>query len=189
MWDVVRRVKAMSVPLKSEHEERCGADEGRALVQAARHTMRTRDGLRRRHLYLCDNLSLVLAVGKGRSSAPNLNGTCRALASLALFTGSELVVRWVPSEVNPADGPSRRRPMSIGSYDVVSKLALRAAVGRVVQVEERAVAAARALAHRAGQPRRRLGEQRVRARELVVASAAAQDALLRPREGGRGVPT
>ena len=83
--------------------------EGRALVMAIRHLLRTRSNRHRHSLFLVDNLALALAVAKGRSGSPWLLSTCREITALSLFSGSRFHVRWLPSEVNPADAPSRGR--------------------------------------------------------------------------------
>eukprot|EP00969_Alexandrium_andersonii_P373961 15485167-Alexandrium_andersonii.AAC.1 len=46
-------------------------------------------------------------LSKGRSAVRPLLHLCRQLAGLALFVGLRLLLRYVPSEWNPADGPSR----------------------------------------------------------------------------------
>ena len=61
----------------------------------------------RRLSVLVDSQAVGGAVAKGRSSSP-LNWACRRLAALSLCHGVTLRVRWVPSEANPADEPSRR---------------------------------------------------------------------------------
>eukprot|EP00972_Heterocapsa_arctica_P113654 16438348-Heterocapsa_arctica.AAC.1 len=54
---------------------------------------------------------LCLAANKGRSSSPLLKPTLHLLAAYSLATGSHIAVRWIPSEYNPSDGPSRgKRP-------------------------------------------------------------------------------
>jgi hypothetical protein len=83
--------------------------EGSAVVMSARHILRTRRNFDQHHLLLCDNLALVLALGKGRGKSYELNATCRELSALSLFTGALFHVRWIPSELNPSDAPSRGR--------------------------------------------------------------------------------
>ena len=58
-------------------------------------------------LMLCDNMPVVLAVAKGRSSAPAVNQTIRQLTSLSILCDVSVAVRWLASEQNSADGPSR----------------------------------------------------------------------------------
>ncbi|CAK0867614.1 unnamed protein product, partial [Prorocentrum cordatum] len=60
-----------------------------------------------RLLVLCDNLGLVLALGKGRAAAPRVNKTCREVAALSIFGDMSVTFRRIPSELNPADRPSR----------------------------------------------------------------------------------
>ncbi len=86
--------------------------EGRALVMSVRHALRSTQNLGHHLVFLCDNLALVLAVTKGRGSSPSLNATCRELSALSLLTGCSFHFRWVPSELNPSDGPSRGLPVA-----------------------------------------------------------------------------
>ena len=58
---------------------------------------------------LVDNMSLNLAVNKGRSGSSLLKPICHEVASLTLSTGTRFVCRWIPSELNIADGPSRNK--------------------------------------------------------------------------------
>ena len=90
-----------------QREENTLRTEGRACLMAARHALRSVDRLCCRHLLISDNLALVLAFGKGRATSSNIINTCRVLAAFSFFTGSHFSVRWVPSEANPADAPSR----------------------------------------------------------------------------------
>lgn len=83
--------------------------EGRALVLGLRHIARSSSSLSHRVTMLCDNLGLTLALGKGRCRAFGTLRTCREVCSLSIYGGFQVKVRWVPSEFNPADGPSRLR--------------------------------------------------------------------------------
>ena len=73
-----------------------------------RHVLRNTSMLGTHITALCDNLGLTLAVSKGRGRAFEANRTCWKILALSMFAGSTLHVRWVPSELNPADAPSRR---------------------------------------------------------------------------------
>jgi len=91
--------------------------EGVALISAIRHSLRSIQNLRKRHLFLVGNLPLALAIGKGRARSPYLLPICRQACALSLISGSQFLVRWIASEQNPADAPSRsrtfcRRPQS-----------------------------------------------------------------------------
>ena len=65
-------------------------------------------GPAKRVLVLSDSLAVILASTKGRSSRRGMCRALRRMAALALTCGFLLAVRWVPSEVNVADKPSRR---------------------------------------------------------------------------------
>ena len=52
-------------------------------------------------------MALALAANKGRSKNGFVNSILRRIASLLLVSGCALRVRWIPSERNSADGPSR----------------------------------------------------------------------------------
>ena len=58
-------------------------------------------------LFLGDNLPLVLAATIGRAKSPLLRSILKQVAALQLFTGTHVHVRWIPSELNVADAPSR----------------------------------------------------------------------------------
>ena len=83
--------------------------EGRALVLALRHRLRAVRARGRRILALVDNLALCLALGKGRAAAPAANRTCREVLALSVLGDVAVRARWIPSEFNPADRPSRLR--------------------------------------------------------------------------------
>ncbi|CAK0842885.1 unnamed protein product [Prorocentrum cordatum] len=53
-------------------------------------------------LVLVDNLPVVLASGKGRAAPQSMNRTCRQLCALSIMGDLDIVVRWMPSELNPA---------------------------------------------------------------------------------------
>ena len=89
------------------HEENIMRTEGRALEFAIRRRFRSTRVQGRRLLFLVDNLSLCLSLAKGRSSSAFLLPTCKVILAYALATGSHIHVRWIPSEYNPSDKPSR----------------------------------------------------------------------------------
>ena len=82
--------------------------EGRALLWAARHELLTTAQFKKTHALGTDNLSLALACVNGRSGRPNLRPTVHFLCALSLASGSKFYIRWLPSELNPADRGSRR---------------------------------------------------------------------------------
>ena len=81
--------------------------EGRALVLAFRRLCRAGHSRGKRHLFLCDNLSLVFAANKGRAHSYDMLRITQQLSALSLAGGFSYRVRWIPSEHNTADGPSR----------------------------------------------------------------------------------
>ena len=71
---------------------------------------RSRDHLRHRRkiLILNDNMSVVLALQKGRCHNFGLLGVIRTISAHALATGQRYHVRWLASELNVADKGSRQ---------------------------------------------------------------------------------
>ena len=80
--------------------------EALALCWSIEHTLRANRNFGR-ILFLSDNLPLTLGVCKGRAKSGFLTKPLRKICALALATGSKFHVRWVPSEWNTADRPSR----------------------------------------------------------------------------------
>lgn len=74
---------------------------------ALRRVLSTPSSIRRRLLVLSDSQVAVGALSKGRSSSHNLLRRIRPLSALLLGSGLQLHLRWIPSDYNPADGPSR----------------------------------------------------------------------------------
>ena len=90
------------------HEQNIMRLEGRALEMAIRRRFRGTQAMGKGLLFLFDNLSLCLALCKGRSSSPHLIQTCRLVCAHSLATGVLIRTRWIASESNPADEPSRQ---------------------------------------------------------------------------------
>ncbi|CAE7196525.1 AMY1.1, partial [Symbiodinium necroappetens] len=93
---------------RMQFEEHITLLEGRGIVAAIRHKARCLEAFGKRHLHINDNLGMVLAVDKGRSSSMDILKVCRRLACLIIALGSSLTCRWVPSEWNVADAGSRK---------------------------------------------------------------------------------
>ena len=81
--------------------------EGEALILGMRWLLRSKESLHKRVVIMGDNQSLIGAVCKGRSSKSRFNRICQRVASLALAGDVEIVMRYISSKNNPADGPSR----------------------------------------------------------------------------------
>ena len=89
---------------RSEH---ISLKEGRCFVLALRRLSRDRQLRGKKTLLIVDNLSLAMAVSKGRAHDYRMLRICQQVAALSLAADMLVRARWVPSEVNPADGPSR----------------------------------------------------------------------------------
>ena len=105
--------------------------EFRTIVALLKHLARTKAAFNRRVLVVTDNLAALSVICKGRSSRRSMLGSARKLASLCLSTGIRLVMRWVPSGRNWADGPSRQRLIqdSVKLIDPMETLTLSSALG------------------------------------------------------------
>ena len=81
--------------------------EGRAAIQSIRHLTRSTQNFNQRHLHLGDNLGMVLAFDRGRAKSVQLLFCCRKACAYSVASGCSFSHRWIPSEFNAADGPSR----------------------------------------------------------------------------------
>lgn len=81
--------------------------EATALRTAVRWVHSHRSASRCRILIIADSAVVVSATSKGRSSSLALLFNCRRTAAFLLSSGLHLFIRWVPSEINPADAASR----------------------------------------------------------------------------------
>lgn len=63
--------------------------------------------IHQRLLIFSDSTATVGALNKGRSSSYSMLSPIRAITSLLLASGIGFTLRWIPSEMNPADQPSR----------------------------------------------------------------------------------
>ena len=77
------------------------------MVGLLRHLARSRANWSRRVLILTDSMATLGAIGKGRSSVPSFLRLCRHISAISLGFGMLPYMRYIPSELNPADGPSR----------------------------------------------------------------------------------
>ena len=81
--------------------------EAKAAVWGVHHVLRSEKAFGKRILILLDNLPAVLGITKGRASSAHLRGPLQQICAIALATGSRIFARWIPSELNPSDPPSR----------------------------------------------------------------------------------
>ena len=81
--------------------------EFRALLSAVKWMMSVPSCARSRVLALTDNSNVYYAMRKGRVSSYSLLRVQRKVNALLLASGIGVLPCWVPSALNPADGPSR----------------------------------------------------------------------------------
>jgi hypothetical protein len=101
--------------------ERAGRDEARhaATTGAAARPLRV--------VVYTDSLVAKGAFSKGRSSSRNLNKYCRKAAALCVLFGLQPKYRYVPTDANFADGPSRGLTFPCVHPDTTAKAAAKAA--------------------------------------------------------------
>lgn len=86
--------------------------EARACFLALREKLRDPRCHGMRNLNYCDNLSFVLAFGKGRSRDFGTLSIQRKFSAMLFATMTTVRMRWLEGLRNPADEPSRRRSHS-----------------------------------------------------------------------------
>lgn len=82
--------------------------EGEAVLLGLRWLLRQQGPRSCRILFLIDNMTLLGALNKGRSASSRLNQICRRAAGLILAGDLSIEFRYIRSELNPADAPSRQ---------------------------------------------------------------------------------
>ena len=88
-------------------KENIGILEARTVLKSIQRICMTRFGHDVRHLHLCDNLGVVLSIERCRSKNFKLLSVIRRIAGYCIARNVQLAIRWVPSELNIADEPSR----------------------------------------------------------------------------------
>ena len=81
--------------------------EARAALHGVKHTLRKQSNFGKRHLILSDSITAVCSLDRGRGRAFKMRRVSQQVGALSLATHSSFHFRWLPSEWNPADGPSR----------------------------------------------------------------------------------
>jgi hypothetical protein len=80
----------------------------------------------RRFVVVVDSLVVAGCVNRGRSPSKLLNGWCRKLAARCLGFCAQIVVEYIRTERNPADGPSRHAHIDVYSDNIPYWRALQA---------------------------------------------------------------
>lgn len=89
-------------------DEHINCYEIRAVAAALKwHINHSHDTIGYRLLILSDSQVAIGSIMKGRSSSFRLLVPLRGIAALCLATGTHLDLRYVPTDINPADAPSR----------------------------------------------------------------------------------
>jgi hypothetical protein len=83
--------------------------EMQALLLAVTWLVNNRKTRDVRQIFLIDSTAVLGCLIKGRSSCQRLNHLCRRICALLTVCNVIPIWLWVPSESNPADGPSRAR--------------------------------------------------------------------------------
>ena len=81
--------------------------EARAAVKSLKRIAMSMFGSQIRQLFLLDNMSLVLALERCRSRQHALLKQVRIFCGYCICRGIQPAFRWIPSELNNADEPSR----------------------------------------------------------------------------------
>lgn len=92
---------------KWRSEEHITLKEGRALVLCLRRLVRSSRHRNKRHVVLVDNLGLALCISKGRAKDFKMLRVAQQVSALCFVGSLTLKLRWIPSEYNVSDGPSR----------------------------------------------------------------------------------
>eukprot|EP00435_Cladocopium_sp_Y103_P068349 s90_g31.t1 len=109
------------------HKEGILLLEARTLLKGLKRIAFTRWGHSLRQLLLCDNMSVVLAVERFRAKNFKLLVVIREIAAVCFARNIHLAIRWIPSELNISDEPSRKRDLVLpvetqaSSKEVTSK--------------------------------------------------------------------
>jgi hypothetical protein len=105
-WDRLDRW-ALTWKSKWAVQEHINIQELRVIAGIGRRLSMSRRAWGKKVLVLSDSSAALGATMKGRSSVYPLLRQCRVLAAIGLALGIRISVRWVPSERNASDGPSR----------------------------------------------------------------------------------
>ena len=90
-----------------KYKENIGVLEARTVLKSLKRICLTRYGHDIRHLHICDNLGVVLSIERFRSKNYKLLKIIRCIAAYCFCRNISFSIRWVPSELNIADEPSR----------------------------------------------------------------------------------
>lgn len=109
--------KTVNMGTWHDQREHITLKEARALLMVTRRLSRAQHHRNKKHLVLLDNMALCFAAAKGRSAKYDMLRVLQKIGSICLACCISIRTRWVPSELNIADGPSRGqyRPGALSS--------------------------------------------------------------------------
>ena len=81
--------------------------EAKTVLKGIKRILLTRFGHDMRQLVLCDNMSVVLSIERCRARNYRLLVVIRKIAAFCFARNVHLAIRWIPSELNVSDEPSR----------------------------------------------------------------------------------
>lgn len=99
-WQVVGRYRW-------QRKESMPVYEARASLHAIQHHLRNLENFGKKHVILTDSMTAAVAFDKGRAQGFRLRRAVQQTAALSMASLCLFRMRWIPSEWNPADGPSR----------------------------------------------------------------------------------
>jgi hypothetical protein len=90
------------------HQQHINMLELHSVILAVRWVLSHPSSASQRLYLLTDSSSVYYGVNKGRSTSPHMLSLHRRLSCLLLSSANYLSLAWIPSELNPADKPSRK---------------------------------------------------------------------------------
>ena len=103
------------ISIKASHKAHSGGMECHAALLGLQWALRPSSRLGTRMVFCIDAKAVLVAISKGRSSAPTLRGPVRSFGAQCRCADVAIYALYVPSESNPADNPSigkrRRAPL------------------------------------------------------------------------------
>ena len=91
--------------------------EARVALSSLRRAARDARFFRRRMRLVTDNMLTACILEKGRSRIPSLNALCKRAYAYQAAVQVQVRVRYLETDRNPADGPSRLMPIGWHELD------------------------------------------------------------------------
>lgn len=106
-FEVVNRPWTVVCRYRWKRQESMPILEARSTLFAVKHIARFIANFGHRHLLFSDSMTAISGISKGRANARGLRRVTQQIAAICLSSRLAIHVRWLPSEWNPADSPSR----------------------------------------------------------------------------------